>query len=83
MIKKLFKKSLKKTICLVMILSLVAVSGLSLNSALAAGYPYNVVFKGSSGDVNIAFNADNEPIGVQTIGENRIKLVEARVQLIL
>lgn len=63
MIKKLFKKSLKKTICLVMILSLVAVSGLSLNSALAAGYPYNVVFKGSSGDVNIAFNADNEPIG--------------------
>lgn len=38
MIKKLFKKAFKKTICLVMILSLVAVSGLSLDSALAAGF---------------------------------------------
>ena len=62
MIKKLFKKSLKKTICLVMILSLVAVSGLSLNSALAAGYPYNVVFKTSSGDTTVAFNAADETI---------------------
>ena len=35
MIKKLFKKSLKKTICLVMILSLVAVSGLSLNGSMS------------------------------------------------
>lgn len=63
MIKKLFKKSLKKTICLVMILSLVAVSGLSLNSALAAGLPHNVVFKTSSGDRDITFNMADEPIG--------------------
>ena len=45
-----------------MILSLVAVSGLSLNSALAAGYPYNVVFKTSSGDTTVAFNAADETI---------------------
>lgn len=63
MIKKLFKKSLKKTICLVMILSLVAVSGLSLNSALAAGLPYDVVFKTTSGDKNVTFNTADEAIG--------------------
>lgn len=62
MIKKLFKKSLKKTICLVMILSLVAVSGLSLDSALAAGLPYDVVFKTTSGDKNITFNSADETI---------------------
>lgn len=62
MIKKLFKKSLKKTICLVMILSLVAVSELSLDSALAAGLPYDVVFKTTSGDKNITFNSADETI---------------------
>lgn len=62
MIKKLFKKSFKKTICLVMILSLVAVSGLSLDSALAAGLPYDVVFKTTSGDKNITFNSADETI---------------------
>lgn len=62
MIKKLFKKAFKKTICLVMILSLVAVSGLSLDSALAAGLPYDVVFKTTSGDKNITFNSADETI---------------------
>ncbi len=62
MIKKLFKKAFKKTICLVMILSLVAVSVLSLDSALAAGLPYDVVFKTTSGDKNITFNSADETI---------------------